>query len=241
MLWAFFDPLYLIICGPFLLLGLLTQLVVKGSFAKWSKVGTRSGMTGAQAARAVLREAGVEGVTVEQTGGFLSDHYDPRTKVVRLSPDVYNGRSVASLGVAAHESGHAIQHARAYLPLALRSVMVPMVTIGGNFFPLLFIGGFLVSMLSFQLGKMFVLAGFVGLSVAVLFALVTLPVEFDASFRAVKILRSSGMLTDGKEMLGAKSVLTSAALTYVSAAVSLIALLAYYAIRFGWMFTGGDD
>jgi hypothetical protein len=229
----FFDPLYFVICLPFLLLGLLAQMMVKGAFAKWSRIEAVRGTTGADAARLVLREAQVEGVSVESANGFMSDHYDPRSRVIRLSPDVYSGRSVAALGVAAHEAGHAVQHARAYAPLALRSLLAPMVMVGGNFFPFLFILGAIFFAAAPAMGYFFIMAGFIGLSAAVLFSLITLPVEFNASTRALSMLRSSGLISSEKESLGVRAVLNAAALTYVAAAVALVATLIYYLIRYG--------
>ena len=220
-----FDPRYLLFVGPAILLAIWAQVRVKSAFSKYSKVRTRSNLTGAEAAHAVLRSADIHDVTVEPVQGFLSDHYDPRTKTLRLSPDVYSGASVAAAGIAAHEAGHAIQHARHYAPLALRSFIVPVASIASNMaLPLAFIG------LVFQMaGLLYV--GIILFSAAVLFQLVTLPVEFNASSRAKAALASSGIITDREEMEGVRTVLGAAAWTYVAAALTAIMTLLYLISR----------
>ncbi len=221
-----FDPLYWMILLPCLALSGLCTLWVKSAFAKWSQVAAGNGMTGAQIAKAILDWNGVHDVTIEPVQGFLSDHYDPRSKTLRLSPQNYSGRSVAALGIAAHEVGHAIQHARAYAPLQFRSAMVPLTMLGSNLaFPLLFLGMFL------HLGGL-VLVGVALFGLSTLFTLVTLPVEFDASRRAMIALRE-GHILEGEELSGARKVLTAAASTYVAAAITSLATLFYFLLRSG--------
>ncbi len=221
----FFDPIYFIIVGPALILSIIAQVWVKSAFAKYSKVAVAGGLSGAEAAERIVRSAAL-GVKVERVTGFLSDHYDPRTRVLRLSPEVYDGRSVSSVGVAAHESGHALQHARGYLPLQWRTAMVPITTVSSNLaWPLLMIG-FIFG--AFSLVKL----GIIFFSAAVIFQLVTLPVEFDASRRAIGVLRSQAIVT-GVELDGVKKVLTAAAMTYVAAASAAILQLLYFLLRAG--------
>ena len=229
----FFDPIYLILVGPTLLLALWAQLRVKTAFGKYSRVMTRRGMSGAEAAREVLRKADIYDVEVEQVGGFLSDHYDPRSKKLRLSPNVYSSPSVAAVGVAAHEAGHAIQHAHNYGPLALRSLLVPTASFGSWLaFPLILIGMFVGSL---GLAKIGVLL----FGAIVLFQIVTLPVEFNASARAKKALDGTGLVVDEDEMRGVSSVLTAAGWTYVAATLSAIMQLLYFAYILGLL--GGRD
>lgn len=222
----FFDPLYLIFALPALLLGLYAQSRVSGNFNKYSQVRTAQGITGGQVARALLDHAGLHQVKIEETPGHLSDHYDPRTKVLRLSPQVYRMPSVAAAGVAAHEAGHALQDAKRYAPLALRSLMVPAVTLGSNIGPLIFIIGLVIG--STQLAWV----GVIFFAAVVLFSLVTLPVEFDASKRAKQYLQSTNLLY-GDEIKGVDKVLDAAALTYVASAISSIGTLIYFIFRLG--------
>lgn len=227
-----FDPLYIIMIAPALLLSIFAQIKVKSSFSKYSKVPTYRGITGAQAAREILRAEGVNDVAIERSRGFLSDHYDPRSRVLRLSETVYTGNSLASVGVAAHEAGHAIQHARGYMPLRLRSALVPVSSLGSNLaWPLLIIGFIFTA-------QSLILAGIIFFSLAVAFQLVTLPVEFNASSRALQALPASGILSD-TEVAGARKVLSAAALTYVAAAASAVLQLVYFLLRAG--FLGNDD
>ncbi len=219
----FFDPYYLIFALPGLLLGLWAQARVRGAFNKYSQVRTARNVTGAQVARALLDEQGLHDVVIEETQGFLSDHYDPRTRVLRLSPDVYRTPSVAAAGVAAHEMGHALQHAAGYAPLQLRSAIVPVAQFGSSLAPILFIIGFLLNFTTLAWAGVILFAG------AVLFTLVTLPVEFDASKRAKALLTSSGIMV-GEEIRGVDKVLDAAALTYVAAAVAAIGQLLYYVL-----------
>lgn len=207
-----------------LLLGLWAQWKVKSTFSRWSQVGSVSGVTGAEAAERLLRAAGVTGVTIERTEGVLTDHYDPSSRTLRLSADNYDGHSVAALGVAAHEAGHAIQHARAYAPLRLRSTLVPLTVVANQlaFFAML-LGGFLFS----QGGGGMILNVAIGAyAVITLFTLITLPVEFDASSRARQALLATGLLTR-EEDKGAAEVLDAAAWTYIAAFVAALGNLVY--------------
>ena len=222
----FFDPLYLLFMAPAFLVSILAQLWVKGSFSKYSKISSQSGYSGAKAAYSILKKNGIDDVSIEETNGFLGDHYDPRTKSLRLSPNVYRSNSLAAIGVAAHEAGHALQHAQGYAPLHLRSLLVPVASIGSNLaWPLLFIGFFLQSM-------MMVKSGVLLFSGVVLFQLVTLPVEFNASKRALAALRASGLVSE-YEIDGSRKVLTAAAMTYVAAAAAAILQLLYFLLRAG--------
>lgn len=222
----FFDPVYILIMIATGGLGLWASWRVKSSFRKWSRVPASSGMTGAEVARQILARSGVHDVTVERVGGFLSDHYDPRHKVLRLSPEVYDGTSVAAAGVAAHEVGHALQHANAYWPLQVRSYLAPAASFGGNVSMIVFAVGLAVGALG--LAKIGVLL----FSLMVAFTLITLPVEFDASNRAKALLPAMGM-TRGDDGVGVARVLNAAAMTYVAGAVSAIATLIYLVIQSG--------
>jgi uncharacterized protein len=227
-----FDPVYLLLMAPAFVFSLITSFWVKSAFRKYSKVATASGLTGAQAAARVLRSANVNDVQIEATRGFLSDHYDPSKKVLRLSPDVYQGRSVASIGVAAHEAGHAIQDAAGYTPMRLRTAIVPMASIGSNLSWIILIGGMIIGSVGL------IKVGAILFSAVVAFQVVTLPVEINASRRALAAISSSGILM-AEEHAGAKKVLTAAAMTYVAAAASAILTLLYFLIRAGLL--GGRD
>jgi uncharacterized protein len=224
------DSQYFLIVGPFFLLSLWASFRVKSQFAHFSKVGTRAGVTGADVARRILATNGIRDVEVEPVSGFLSDHYDPSSKRLRLSPDVYHGKSIASVGVAAHEVGHAIQHARAYVPLAFRSAIVPLANIGSQLGMWIFMIGLMLS--ATGSGKTVALVGIGLFSFSVLFTLVTLPVEFDASRRALLSIEEGGYLR-ADEVQGARSVLGAAAMTYVAAAATSIATLVYFLLRSG--------
>ncbi len=226
----FFDPMYFIILAPALVLSIMASMKVKGTFARFSRVGSRSGMTGAQAAASLLRSAGVREVRIERTQGFLSDHYDPAKRVLRLSPDVYDSPSLAAIGVACHEAGHAIQHARAYAPLVVRTAMVPVVQFGSNFSMWFIMGGLLFA--HSGAGRSLLLLGIALFATAVLFSLVTLPVEWDASARAKRLMVSSGVVSTS-EVKSAGAVLDAAFLTYVASAVSALLTLLYYLLRSG--------
>ncbi|HHY05805.1 MAG TPA: zinc metallopeptidase [Clostridia bacterium] len=216
--YPFFDPTMLIVI-PGLLLALYAQAKVKFTFARFLRVPAQQGVTGAYVAREILREQGLEHVVVEMIAGELTDHYDPRGQVLRLSPEVYRGTSLASLGVAAHETGHALQHATSYLPLNIRNGLVPVVNFGTTMALPLFFIGFLFRFASLiKLGLWF-------FALAVLFQVVTLPVEFNASRRAIALLEGYNFIAP-PEVSGTKKVLKAAALTYVAAlVVSLLQFL----------------
>jgi uncharacterized protein len=214
--------LYLIVALPGLLLGLYAQARVKSAFNKYSQVRTSRNITGAQVARQLLNQRGLQNVGVERSQGFLSDHYDPRSKVLRLSPDVHDGTSVAAAGVAAHEMGHALQDAQGYFPLQIRSAIVPAAQFGNSLAPWIFFAGLLLNFESLAW------VGLILFSAAVFFTLVTLPVEFDASKRARELLLENDLLYKD-EMGGVNRVLNAAALTYVAAAITAIGTLLYYA------------
>ncbi len=213
--------LYLLFALPALLLGLYAQYKVQRAFARWSRVPTWRRITGAQAARRILDAFGLYDVRVEEVSGFLSDHYDPIHRVLRLSPQVYRTPSIAAVGVAAHEAGHALQHAQGYWPLQLRSAAVPSVQIGSWLGPIIFMVGLLFHAINIAW------LGVILFSAVVLFAIITLPVEFDASSRAKRLLVSEGIL-EPDEMKGVNEVLNAAALTYVAAAIQAISTLLYY-------------
>ncbi|NTU58850.1 MAG: zinc metallopeptidase [Chlorobiaceae bacterium] len=220
----FLDPAYLLFAGPPLLLGLWAQFKVKSAFKKYSQVPTQSGITGAEAATRLLNRGGLSNVGVEMTSGMLSDHYDPRSKTLRLSEEVYSIPSIASVGVAAHEAGHALQDKTGYSPLSIRSAMVPVVSIGSSLGPIIFMIGLFMSG---TLGSSLAWVGLLLFAGTALFALVTLPVEFDASRRAKELLVSQGIVSQA-EMQGVNAVLDAAALTYVAAAAQAIMQLLYY-------------
>ncbi|PKM81719.1 MAG: peptidase [Firmicutes bacterium HGW-Firmicutes-14] len=207
----FWDPTMIILI-PGLIFAMYAQYKVKNTFARYARVRAASGITGAQVAKRLLEDARINDVTVEMTGGHLSDHYDPRKKALRLSSEVYNGASLASLGVAAHETGHAIQHDRGYMPLNIRSAFVPVAQFGSTLaFPLFLIGLFMNS------GTL-LWAGIYLFTAVVVFQVVTLPVEFNASSRAMEILQSGGHIS-ASEAGETRKVLNAAALTYVAAAL----------------------
>lgn len=221
-----FDPLYLFILGVGFVLSLGAQFWVKSSVKKWSQVPTSRGMTGREVAEAILRARGIQGVKVEPVQGFLSDHYDPSSRTLRLSPDIYNGRSVSAAGIAAHEVGHAIQHQDGYLPMKLRQKMVPVANIGTSLGIWVTIAGIFIGIM--ELATIGVLL----FGAAVAFTIVTLPVEFDASARAKKVLIGQGLVT-GEEARGVSKILNAAAATYVAAAVASVLQLLYWAYRAG--------
>ena len=223
-----FGPYLLLVIVP-MLLGLWAQFRVKSAFGHASKVAASSGLSGAEVAREIMHAHGISNVGVEPSNGFLSDHYDPKAKMLRLSPDVFNGRSVAALGIAAHEAGHALQDATGYGPLRLRSAIVPLAMVGGqvaNF--ALMAGLFVAALIAPKLGMTMLLAGVAGLFLVAFFQLVTLPVEFDASNRAKKLLTTTGLVAPGEETQEMSSVLNAAALTYVAALVATIGTILYY-------------
>jgi len=227
----FFDPLYLLVVAPGLLLALWASYRVKRDFARYSEVGSENGYSGAEAARHLLDRAGISDVRVVPTNGFLSDHYNPLSKQLALSEEVYQSRSVAAIGIAAHEAGHAIQHATKYAPLWLRSVLVPTATVGSSV-------GYIVMAVGLLLSPYVVLIGAILFSAVLLFQIVTLPVEFDASRRAKRLVTEAGIIHPW-EREGVDRVLNSAALTYVAAVVSSLLVLLYYLFRAG--FFGSRD
>ncbi|MDY6314479.1 MAG: zinc metallopeptidase [Clostridia bacterium] len=222
----FFDPTWIIIL-PALILSLWAQANVNSTFARFSRVSNRRSMTGYDAARRILDMNGLHNVAIEHIAGNLTDHYDPRSNTVRLSDSVYGSSSVAAIGVAAHEVGHAVQHAVGYTPIKVRNAIVPVVNLCSQLAMPLFILGLIFSSSFFMLTDV----GIILFSAAVLFHIVTLPVEINASRRALSTLESSYML-EGEEISGAKKVLSAAAMTYVaSAAMALLQLLRLIAIR----------
>jgi Zn-dependent membrane protease YugP len=213
----YFDPTYfLVLIG--VVLSLLASGKVKSTFARFSQMRNTRGITGAEAAERVLRGAGIYDVRVEHIAGNLTDHYDPRSKVLRLSDSVYGSTSVAAVGVAAHECGHAIQHAKGYAPLKLRSAIVPVANFGSKIaWPLILIGLLFTS----ETSSLLINLGIIAFSFAVLFQLVTLPVEYNASNRAIRVIADTGLM-QGEEIKAAKKVLSAAALTYVAGAATAI-------------------
>ncbi len=224
-LFGYGYGLYILFSLPALLLGMWAQYKVKGAFKKYSQVKTYVGLTGAEVARRILDINGLNNVQVEETNGFLSDHYDPQKKVLRLSPEVYRSNSVAANGIAAHELGHALQDKEAYGMLKLRTAIVPTVQIGSWLGPIIFMIGLFMSS---ALGTQVAVIGLVFFGLTAVFSLVTLPVEFDASRRAKAILATSGMIYN-QEMDGVNKVLDAAALTYVASAIQAISTVLYYA------------
>lgn len=224
MPFLFFDPTYLLFMAPAFLLMLVTQWYVNSSYKKWSQIPTNTRMTGAQAAQRLIQAGGLYGVSVEGIGGNLTDHYDPRTKVLSLSQSVYQGQSVAAVAVAAHELGHAVQDQEGYFPLRLRAALVPAVNIGSYLgWILIFIG---LMLRSFELSWIGVLV----FSAGAVFALATIPVELNASARAKRLLVDSGLIVGSEEEHGVSRVLNAAALTYVAALVSAVLQLLYFAL-----------
>jgi hypothetical protein len=221
-----FDPLYLLFALPGLLLSLWASFYVKSTFARYSRVASRRGLTGAEAARLMLEGAGVRGVAIERARGWLSDHYDPVSRSLRLSEAVYGSPSLAAIGVACHEAGHALQHASGFGMLGLRSAMVPATHIGSKLSYVFILIGFLMH------NQRFILMGAILFSVAVLFSLVTLPVEWNASARAKEAMVRVGVVSVG-EADAAGRVLNAAFMTYVAAAVSALLTLLYYLWRAG--------
>ncbi len=221
----FFDPVYFLFVLPPMLFGMWASSKVKSTFKEYAQVPVSSRMTGAEAAAAVCRAGGAN-VTVERVGGFLSDHYDPRTKTLRLSPEVYDGRSISSIAVGAHEAGHAIQDVEGYPWLGFRSALVPVTSFGSKFWIWPLLAGGLLSL------PYLIYAGIILFGATVVFQLVTLPVEFDASNRAKAVLSQAGIARTDAELHGVSKVLGAAAMTYVASALSSIATLAYLIFRY---------
>ena len=229
----FIDPIYLALMLPAILLSLWASFKTKSTFKKYSKQRAMTGMTGAQAAKRMLDMAGIGDVKIAPTNGYLSDHYNPINKTLALSEPVYGSNSIAAIGVACHEAGHAIQHATKYGPLALRSMLVPTANIGSRLgYWVMFAGLIMMGMANSQLGVTVVLVGAVLFSMVLLFQIVTLPVEFDASNRAKALAVEYGIVAEG-ERSGMDKVLNAAALTYVAAMISTLMTLLYFLIRSG--------
>lgn len=232
-MFPMFDPIYFVFMAPGLLLSLWASWRVKSNFRKYSAVRSLRGITGAQAAAELLRQGGIREVRIERSHGMLSDHYNPVTKTLALSDGVYGSTSVAAVGIASHEAGHALQHAQHYGPLRLRSLLVPTASIGSNL-------GYGVMFLGLFIDPALVLIGAVIFSAVLLFQIVTLPVEFDASNRAKALVLEQGIIHPG-EREGVDKVLNAAALTYVAAMVSTVLTLLYFLLRAGLLGGGSDD
>lgn len=226
-----FDPMYFLFIGPALLLSLWASFRTKSAFNKYSRVRTMRGLTGAQAAQILLDQAGIRDVKIVATHGTLTDHYNPVTKTLALSEPVYASNSVAAVGVACHEAGHAIQHAQHYAPLWLRSALVPTVGIGSSL-------GYITMAVGLFISPKLVLFGALLFSAVLLFQIITLPVEFDASARAKKLAFANGIVLE-QERAGISKVLNAAALTYVAAAISTLMTLLYFLVRSGLL--GGSQ
>ena len=222
----YFDPTYILVLIG-VMLSLAASSKVNSTYSRYARVGARCGMTGAEAARQLLNSQGIYDVTIRRVPGHLSDHYDPRTRTVNLSDSVYGATSIAAIGVAAHECGHAIQDADSYAPLTIRGALVPVANFGATLsWPLIILGLFMGS------GSVLIQIGILMFSLSVLFQLVTLPVEFNASSRAVRLLDENGILV-GQEVGQTRQVLSAAALTYVAAAAASILQLLRLLILFG--------
>ncbi|MDH3254147.1 MAG: zinc metallopeptidase [Acidobacteriota bacterium] len=228
----YLDPLYFVFFIPPLLLSMWASWKTRSAFKKYSNVKTLTGLTGAQAAERLLRQASITDVKVVPTRGYLSDHYNPVNKTLALSEAVYASASVAAVGVACHEAGHAIQHATSYKPLWLRSLLVPTANIGSKVGYFAMMIGLMMAYGGSVLGTKIVILGAVFFSAVILFQLVTLPVEFDASARAKRLAVEYGIVLE-QERVGVDRVLNAAALTYVAAAVASLAQLLYFLVRSG--------
>ncbi len=222
----FISPMYIMVVGPAILLAIWAQARVKSAYREGSRQQARSGLSGAEAAQRILDQHGIADVAIEPVKSLLGDHYDPRKRVLRLSPDVYHGRTLSALGIAAHEVGHAIQHAHRYAPLALRNGLVPLASVGGRFAFLLILAGSIIASL-----RPLAIVGLGLFTGVVLFQIINLPVEFNASRRARTILLNTGMVTTEEDQVVAK-VLSAAAMTYVAATIAAVSQLLYFATRF---------
>jgi Zn-dependent membrane protease YugP len=228
----YFDPLYWLMIGIGIALSLWAQVKVKSAFAKYSQIATRSGMTGAQVAQRILQANHITDVEIQAVPGDLTDHYDPSARVLRLSESVYGSRSVAAAGVAAHEVGHALQHAQGYAPLKFRSAWVPVANLGGGISMFVLMGAMMLGGAATATGQNLATLGVLLFATTTVFTLVTLPVEFDASRRALATLERGGLMPQ-EELAGARRVLSAAALTYLAAFISSLLTLLYYLIRLG--------
>lgn len=225
----FFDPLYFILALPGLVLTLWAQWRVNSTYNKYSRIGNSRGLTGVQAADLLIRQSGLQGsVDIQGTPGKLSDHYDPRNRTLYLSPEVARGASIAAIGITAHELGHALQHSQNYAPLSFRMAIVPLVNLGSGIGYFVFFIGFCLATQA-GINPVVMWLGILLLSGTALFSIVTLPVEFDASHRALQMLQNSGIMAP-QELQGARSVLNAAAWTYVAAAASTLLNLLYYVL-----------
>ena len=217
MLW--YDYYYLVLVVPAIILSLIAQVNIKKTYAQMAKISNSRHISGAEAANRVLKYYGIDNVRIERTQGKLSDHYDPRSNVIRLSPEVFSGNSIASVGIACHEAGHAAQHAQNYAPIKVRNAVLPVANIGSSM-------GFTIAILGYFMGfELLINVGIILFAAVVIFQLVTLPIEFNASRRAVRVIDETNMLDDG-ELPKARKVLRAAAMTYVaSLLVSIMSLL----------------
>ncbi len=227
-----FDPLYLLVIGIGMGLSLYASAITKGRFRKYSKYTTRSRLTGADVARKILEDNSIRDVRVEAVPGELTDHYDPRSKTLRLSESVHDSNSMAAFGVAAHEVGHAIQHAKSYTLLSFRSAWVPVANLGGGLSMIVIFLAFLLGGAESATGTSLSWLGVLLFGCTTVFTLVTLPVEFDASNRALVCLQKGNYVTE-KELDGARKVLNAAAMTYVAAFITSLLTLLYWAHRLG--------
>ena len=230
-MFFYFDWTYLVLVLPAIILAMAAQGKVSSTFNKYSRVPSRIVITGAEAARRIMEQNGIYDVSIERVSGNLTDHYDPSKKVLRLSDSVYSSSSIAAVGVAAHETGHAIQHARGYAPLSLRSLMVPLANIGSRLsMPLILLG--LIFSFSSRMGDSLITLGIVLFGLSVVFTVITLPVEFNASKRAIACLGDSRILYED-EIEGAKKVLSAAAMTYVASTAVALANFLRLIVVFG--------
>ncbi len=230
-MFYYFDWSYIVLVLPALILAMAAQGKVSSTFNKYSRVPSRIGITGAEAARRIMERNGIYDVSIERVSGNLTDHYDPSKKVLRLSDSVYSSSSIAAVGVAAHETGHAIQHARGYAPLSLRSLMVPLANIGSRLaMPLIILG--IIFGFSSMMGDSLIELGIILFGLSVVFTIITLPVEFNASKRAIGCLEESRILYDD-EIDGAKKVLSAAAMTYVASTAVALAQFVRLLLIFG--------
>ena len=228
----FFDPIYLVVIGAGMLLSMWASARVKGTFAKFSKIRSGSGLTGAQVAQQILQANNIHDVKIEPVKGKLTDHYDPKSKTLRLSEPVYGSGSLAALGVAAHEVGHAIQHAEKYAMLGFRSGWVPVANTGSGLSMIVLIIAAVMGGAQSALGAGLALLGVALFATTTVFTLVTLPVEFDASRRAMLSLEKGGIMP-ASELAGARKVLNAAGMTYVAAFITSLLTLLYWAWRLG--------
>jgi uncharacterized protein len=228
----YLDPLYWLMIGAGIVLSLWAQFRVKSAVATYGKVPTRSGLSGADVARKILEANNVSGVSIEAVSGDLTDHYDPRSRTLRLSEPVYANRTIAAAGIAAHEVGHALQDAHHYAPLKFRSAWVPVANLGGGISMFVIMGALFLGGTATAMGRSLATLGILMFATTTVFTLVTLPVEFDASRRALRTLEAGGLMPRD-ELDGARRVLSAAALTYVAAFVASLLTLVYWLVRLG--------